>query len=137
MTLVLGVFTLTDSFLVTDRLVSLQRRGGGFAREHEDTSNKNVIYVADDGVIALGYTGRAYVHGIPTDKFIAECLYDEGIPNEVFMGNRIRRLSGKVGDRLFALRRLCSENWTAGFVRILAVGYRDYRRLLRPFFGAI
>jgi hypothetical protein len=29
-TLVLGFFTLTDSFLVTDRLVSLQRRGGAF-----------------------------------------------------------------------------------------------------------
>lgn len=133
MTLVVGFSTTTESFLASDRMVSLAHRSGRFAGQHDSASNKTVIYIADDGVLALAYTGSAYVHGIPTDKFIAECLYDEGIPPGVFFGNRSRQLGGTVADRLHALRQLCANDWTGGYVEILAVGYRDHRRVLRPF----
>jgi hypothetical protein len=133
MTLVIAFSTVNDSFIVSDRMVSLSRRNGKFAGEHDSASNKAVVYIADDGVLALGYTGSAYVHGIPTDKFIAECLYDEGIPPDVFMGNRSRQLGGTVSDRLHALRQLCAQDWAGDYVEVLAVGYRDHRRMLRPF----
>lgn len=39
-------------------------------------ANKNVIYWARDAIVTLGYTGLAYLEGIPTDQWLAESLAD-------------------------------------------------------------
>lgn len=133
MTLVVGLISNTEAFLATDRLITLQRRGGHFAGQHDELSNKNVVLLADDGVAVLGYTGSAYIGDIPTDRFIAEVLYGEDIPPGSMMGNRQRRMGGGISDRLFHLRNVTSANWGFGLVRILAIGFRRYGRFVWPF----
>ncbi len=70
MTLVLSVATPAFSLQVGDRLVS---KGGV---PHDPRSNKSVVCRATDGVLAFGYTGPAFVGGLPTDTWIADVLTD-------------------------------------------------------------
>lgn len=34
-------------------------------------ANKNVVFVPTDGIVTIGYTGLAYLEGVPTDTWIA------------------------------------------------------------------
>jgi hypothetical protein len=53
---------------VTDRLVTQQ------GRPFDAASNKNVLYCAQNGIVAIGYTGLAYLGGVPTDQWIVETI---------------------------------------------------------------
>src|SRR5262249_10085532 len=53
---------------VSDRLLTQGEKS------FDPIANKNVLYVATDGIISLGYTGVAFLDGIPTDQWIAEKL---------------------------------------------------------------
>jgi hypothetical protein len=65
---------------VTDRLVTRERPFEKF----DPAANKNVIFLARNGLLTIGYTGRAYVGDQPTDRWIArklaldETLQDDG-----------------------------------------------------------
>ncbi|HEX3173324.1 MAG TPA: hypothetical protein VHQ43_03775 [Solirubrobacterales bacterium] len=65
MTLVLSVSTPAYSLQVSDRLVS---KGGA---PHDPLANKNVVLRATDGLLTFGYTGLAFLDGMPTDTWIA------------------------------------------------------------------
>lgn len=62
----------TDSYVcqVTDRRLTLSG-SGDVAEEHV---NKNLIYVARDGIVAIGVTGIAFLGRKPSDLFLAERL---------------------------------------------------------------
>ncbi len=66
MTLVLSVATPAFSLQVSDRLVS---KGG---EPHDPLANKNVVLRATDGLLVFGYTGLAFLDGLPTDTWIAD-----------------------------------------------------------------
>jgi hypothetical protein len=66
MTLVLSVATPAYSLQVGDRLVS--KAGKPF----DALANKNVVLRATDGLLIFGYTGPAYLDGLPTDVWIAD-----------------------------------------------------------------
>jgi hypothetical protein len=68
MTLILTVATPAYALQVGDRLVS---RGG---RPHDPLSNKSVVFRGADGLLAFGYTGPAFLDGVPTDTWIADVL---------------------------------------------------------------
>jgi hypothetical protein len=68
MMLVLSVATPAYALHVSDRLVS---KAG---RPHDPLANKSVILRARDGLLAVGYTGAAFVGNVPTDTWIAEIL---------------------------------------------------------------
>src|SRR6476469_5543563 len=72
MTLVLSYITRGYAFQVSDRL--LTRRIGTSQKQFDVLSNKNVVYLARDALVSLGYTGWAYLDGIPTDQWIAQKL---------------------------------------------------------------
>lgn len=42
-------------------------------------ANKTIVYVARDAIVSIGYTGRAYLEGRPTDQWIAEQLIGEEV----------------------------------------------------------
>lgn len=71
MTLIAAEASWRFAIQVTDRLVT---RG---ARPFDPVANKNLVYVAPDGIIALGYTGLAYLDEIPSDQWLAEKLIGE------------------------------------------------------------
>lgn len=68
MTLHLALCTRQFVLQLSDRLVT---RG---TEPFDIASNKNVVYVARNGIVTFGYTGLAYLEGIPTDTWIAEKL---------------------------------------------------------------
>lgn len=72
MTLVLGLLIRGHAFQVSDRLVT--QAGDRAVREFDPLANKTVIFRARDGVLAIGYSGRAYLDGLPTDVWIAQSL---------------------------------------------------------------
>jgi hypothetical protein len=64
---------------VTDRLITRTRPFQKF----DPAANKNVIFLARNGLLTIGYTGRAYVGDQPTDRWIARKLaLDETLQND-------------------------------------------------------
>jgi len=68
MTLILARASAEFVLQVTDRLTTIQATKQPF----DKIANKNILYFASNAVIALAYTGDAYLEGIPTDHWIAE-----------------------------------------------------------------
>jgi hypothetical protein len=83
MTLILSTLYPDGAVQVTDRLVSLERRSRP-SEEFDALSNKNIVFLARDGLVTIGYTGLAYLDGVPTDRWLArklamdESLQDDG-----------------------------------------------------------
>jgi len=69
MTLILTRASRDYVLQVADRLVTLP---GG--QPFDAMSNKTVLYCARNGVVTMGYTGLAYLGGIPTDQWIVQTL---------------------------------------------------------------
>lgn len=122
--------------LVSDRLVTLAR-GREFAGEHDAMANKTVVYLGHDGLLLLGYTGSAYLNGVPTDEWIAQVLWgppfyrnpDGGLPTAVRGNNDGPRGINQV---LLTLRRRLSEVPNGRKVSVVASGWRSRRRRLYP-----
>ncbi len=68
MTLVISIATPGYGLHVSDRLVS---RAGS---PYDAYANKTVVFRATDGLIVFGYTGPAFLDGVPTDTWIADVL---------------------------------------------------------------
>ncbi len=68
MTLILTLATPRYILQVSDRLVT---RGDS---RFDPASNKIVIYHAKNALVAIGYSGLAYLEGVPTDQWIAQKL---------------------------------------------------------------
>ncbi|MCK4782325.1 MAG: hypothetical protein KAV87_01140 [Desulfobacteraceae bacterium] len=68
MTLILTRASRYYILQVADRLVST------LSKEHDRFANKTVLYSGTNGLVAIGYTGLAYVGGKPTDHWIVEQL---------------------------------------------------------------
>lgn len=87
---------------VSDRLVT---KGGG---TYDPRANKSLLYYARNALVAMSYTGLAYVDGVPTDHWIAERLVGTSLPDPTKPGMmgyyRIQPL--EIGR---ALNVLCEE----------------------------
>ena len=68
MTLNLALSTRHFVLQVSDRLLT------SGPKPFDIAANKNVVYVARNGIVTFGYTGAAYLEGVPTDTWIAETL---------------------------------------------------------------
>ena len=77
MTLVLSVATPAYALHVSDRLVS---KGG---MPYDPLANKSVVFRATDGLLAVGYTGAAFVGSVPTDTWIAQTLSGDSWTGDV------------------------------------------------------
>lgn len=72
MTLILGAVAHSVAHQAGDRLVVVKR--GKRLSRHDPLSNKQVVVVAPDALVAIGYAGLAYLGGRPTDDVIAEAV---------------------------------------------------------------
>lgn len=73
MTLTLTATSWPFAVQVTDRL--LTTRGKAFDRD----ANKNIVFHGLDGIIAIAYSGTAYIRGKPTDQWIVETITGEDL----------------------------------------------------------
>jgi hypothetical protein len=68
MTLILARASAEFVLQVTDRLVSYKQA------PFDKVANKNILYIASNAVVAIAYSGDAYIEEIPTDCWIVENL---------------------------------------------------------------
>lgn len=108
MTLILGLHVNGHAMQVSDRLVSTVTNP---PRKYDTMANKTVVYFALRGVVSISYTGRAYLHGIPTDQWIAETLSGRKLstPGTAF-GNCIC-LPFDVGQAIECLRKGAEDSY--------------------------
>lgn len=74
MTLVLTLVTTRYVMQVADRLVTTD------GKRFDPASNKSLIYLARNAIVTIGYSGLAYLDGIPTDEWIAQKLWGRELP---------------------------------------------------------
>lgn len=79
---------------VSDRLVTLSSRGR--LAPFDTAANKTVVYFARDAYVSIGYAGRAYLEGRPTDQWIADKLIGEEV------NSRARSPGGGIPQRIIA-----------------------------------
>ena len=147
MTLVLTARTGHFVIQASDRRVTLRNRQGSYIGEHDAEANKSLIYLADDGILSLAYTGPAYIGGKTTDHWLADTIRGEDFPQGYhsstgFVPMRFTALQGYVPGwrRLYAtlvnlteaLDRACSTELVPaarkGPLIVSAVGWHFDRR---------
>ncbi len=74
MTLVLTLVTTRYVMQVADRLVTTD------GKKFDPVSNKSLIYLARNAIVTIGYSGLAYLDGIPTDEWLAQMLWGKELP---------------------------------------------------------
>jgi hypothetical protein len=77
LTLIVSMLNRAYVLQVGDRLVTRRwstSPGGTRLEPFDELANKCVIYVAADAVVSISYTGVAFIHGKPTDVWLAETL---------------------------------------------------------------
>jgi hypothetical protein len=136
MTLILSLATPRYVQQVSDRLVN--ERG----REFDPVSNKSLVYFARDALVVLGYSGLAYIDGVPTDQWMAQILTNEVFPGPgqrvgIRLGPRGQWLD--LGQSAELLRQKCSEIYRRlrsphRFLapQIVMAGWQEGRRVWRP-----
>lgn len=102
MTLIIGMVGQAVAHQVGDRLVSAAR--GTRTAPHDPLANKQVVVVTADALVAIGYTGLAYLEGRPTDDVIAEAVAGHpvggGITFPAPMLSPIYEIANRVTERL-------------------------------------
>ena len=100
MTLILSVATPAYALHVGDRLVSTD------GTPHDRLANKSVVFRAGDGLLAFGYTGPAFLRGVPTDTWIADALSGGSCVGDV---GAVQRGEFPVRDAGSSLWMLCQR----------------------------
>jgi len=85
MTAIITLYANESVYQASDRLVTTRRptldsTGRPQLRPHDPSANKSIIYVGSDCRLLIGYTGLAYVCRVPTDKWLAELIYEGPFP---------------------------------------------------------
>jgi hypothetical protein len=70
MTLILSVVNPSYALQVGDRLLTVDEN------PFDPFANKNILLLGRDGWLSIGYTGPAFLRGVPTDARIADALTD-------------------------------------------------------------
>ena len=68
MTLIVTRTSCRYALMVTDRKVTTN------GAEYDPDANKNILFGDRNAVVAIGYTGMAYIGTVPTDQWIAQAL---------------------------------------------------------------
>jgi hypothetical protein len=111
---------------VSDRLVTLRAAG---TPPFDHLANKTVVLRADDALVSIGYTGHAYLEGVPSDEWIATMLWGRGIGHGRGFGGPLRL--GDLGLLVNRLRGRLREVIGAGgnpAITIVGAGMQWNRR---------
>lgn len=141
MTLILTRASKDYVLQVTDRLVT--QTGG---KPFDPIANKNVLYCSRNAVVVLGYTGLAYLGGVPTDQWIVETLtghtFDRdrkppaasGVPMRVRdIGQSLTLLKKGLENAPFEPK--WSSDWKASPFDVCVSGWQRSRKRWRPVLG--
>lgn len=145
MTLNLTLLRPTYVLQVSDRRLTDVVSGAEFDR----LGNKNVVYVARDGLFSICYSGPGFLEGVPTDTWIACKLADED--TAPFRSGRGLREGGAgvlmrgspkkpwldIGQSVELLRRDCETLNLASELTIGIAGWQKRKRGNRPTFWSI
>ncbi len=101
-------------------------------------ANKNVVYEARDAIVSIGYSGRASLGGCTTDRWIAQQLWGEELPDGFGQIYRSPARSVNLGQAIEQLRSGCADEFrklprgTHTLQQLVLVGWRWNRRRSRP-----
>jgi hypothetical protein len=146
MTLILSRSSRNYILQVTDRLVS--------GPIEDPLANKNVLYCARNAIVAIGYTGHAFIGDIPTDQWLVEKLtgitFDRSRKPPTFslnssprdqwrdIGCSLKLLKTSLDGARSEVRAKWKTDWTAKPFTILFVGWQwDRRGRYRPLAGEL
>jgi hypothetical protein len=138
MTLHLTLATAEYVLQVSDRLTSLDPG----KRPWDPLANKNVIYVARNGLISIGYTGAAYIGVLPTDTWIAQTLRGDSLapedgrhasvfrdpPNSLDVGQSVMLVQVELEQYFRSLRSRQPNPW----LWLTISGWQWKRQRIRP-----
>ncbi len=124
---------------VSDRRITKKPSG-----EIHPLANKNVVYLARDGLVSICYSGPAYMEHVPTDTWIACKLAGEDIAP--YRDGRSLRDGGRgilmrggdkkpwldIGQSVELLKRECEAVKPVTNLDILLAGWQKYNRGMRP-----
>lgn len=85
MTLILAHVAPYGVIHVSDRLLTER----GTARPFEAFSNKALLYLCADAIVAIGYTGLAYIGDFPADVWIANQLVGKQLQEHTEFGQQM------------------------------------------------
>lgn len=151
MTLILTVASSAFVLQVSDRLVTstewvvdpTTRTFVEVPRAFDAAANKTAIYHARNGILTIGYSGPAYIDGVPTDQWLASILHGEAF-HESDPGTLWALAIGRapqwldVGQALSRLRGACdaclggSLGKRAERLEIVVAGFQWKRRRCWP-----
>lgn len=100
MTLLLAHAARYEAIHVSDRLLTLASP----TRPFDQFSNKAVLYLCTDAIIALVYTGVAYIGNRPTDDWIAQQLTGNQLPEHETFGLPMTVEHRDIGSAIEILR---------------------------------
>ena len=117
-------------------------------------ANKNIIFGDKNAVVAIGYTGMAYIGSIPTDQWIVQTLtgltFPEGphgrgdLPTFSFvqydveyLGVRLRNLRDRLNDVRPLVLKKYRDQWTAHPFDLLITGWESNHGNNRPYLVAL
>ncbi|HUM15851.1 MAG TPA: hypothetical protein VL086_09185 [Candidatus Nitrosotalea sp.] len=130
MTLILGVVAQRVAHQVGDRLVVVER--GRTRTPHDPLSNKQVVVMAPDAIVAIGYTGLAYLDGRPTDDIIAEAAAGRPLGHGMQFAGEISPIHA-VADRIAERLDTAVANDARFGVEVVMTGLkRGHRDRLEP-----
>lgn len=143
MTLILTRSSKDYVLQVTDRLLTWSN-----GKEFDVVANKNVLYRARNGIVALAYTGLAYIAGVPTDQWIAETIsgitfdrdrkppaFSTGPVHVPDVGQSLIRLQNRL--QAAPVDRSLLSYWEATPFEIVLAGWQWSKRRCRPVVGRI
>jgi hypothetical protein len=148
MTLILTRTSRRYSLMLTDRKVT---QGDAVL---DPDANKNVVFADRNAVVAIAYTGLAYIETVPTDQWIVQTLtglvFPEGrrgrgtVPNFMtkryepqYWGLRIRRLRDRLNQVGPLILREYRWSWTDKSFDVLIAGWEWNHGQARPYVASL
>jgi hypothetical protein len=148
MTLIVTRASCRYALMVTDRRVT--RNGAVF----DPDANKNIGFGARNAVVAIGYTGLAYIGTIPTDQWIAQTLtgltFPEGrrgrgtVPalmitnyEDQCWGVRVRYLRHRLNEVGPLIPEKHRQEWRAGSFDLVITGWEWNHGEARPYLASL
>jgi len=134
MTMILSSIAGNCAFQVSDRRLTTREDHQLYI--FDEKTNKNVVYFARGGIVAIGYSGTAFIGETPTDRWIAEKLCGEDLSNSFILNMDIKpKMWFDVGQATMHLadsltgawKGLPKEQRDAG-LRITFVGWRKTKK---------
>ena len=146
MTLIIARSSLRYALMVTDRRLTVTTTSAVF----DPVANKNVILGSKNAVVAIGYTGMAYIDSLPTDQWIAQVLtgltFPEGrrgrgtVPvlmtthyENNYLGVSIQNLRDRFNELGSSISRKYRHNWITMPFDLIITGFEWNHGKIRPY----